>query len=39
MKKLKKLGFDAPEPGGRHFYPDMDEETIQYVVETTFSLL
>ncbi len=20
IKKLKKLGFDPPEPGGRHFY-------------------
>ena len=20
IKKLKKLGFEAPEPGGRHFY-------------------
>jgi len=20
IKKLKRLGFDSPEPGGRHFY-------------------
>jgi predicted RNA binding protein YcfA (HicA-like mRNA interferase family) len=26
IKKLKKLGFESPEPGGRHFY--MRHETF-----------
>ena len=28
IKKLKKLGFELPEPGGRHFYMRYDTYTL-----------
>lgn len=28
IKKLKKLGFDSPEPGGRHFYMRYNAYTL-----------
>ncbi|MBI4594835.1 MAG: type II toxin-antitoxin system HicA family toxin [Candidatus Tectomicrobia bacterium] len=28
IKKLRKFGFDPPEPGGRHFYMRYDRYTL-----------
>jgi hypothetical protein len=28
IKKLKKIGFEPPEPGGRHFYMRYDTYTL-----------
>ena len=28
IRKLKKLGFDGPEPGGRHFYMRLGMYTL-----------
>jgi len=32
IRKLKKLGFDSPEPGGRHYYMRYGTYTIIVIV-------
>ena len=38
IRKLKKIGFDAPEPGGRHFYMRYGNYTLTLPNNKEFSV-
>jgi hypothetical protein len=38
IKKLKKLGFSPPEPGGRHFYMRYETFTLTLPNNTEYSI-
>jgi hypothetical protein len=38
IKKLKKLGFASPEPGGRHFYMRLGTYTLTLPSNNEYSI-
>jgi len=39
IAKLRKLGFESPEPGGRHFYMRHGTFTLTLLSNTEYSVL
>ena len=38
IRKLKKLGFESPEPGGRHFYMRYESFTVTLPNNSEYSV-